>query len=291
MKTYKKTSILILTLLAIIQSTSISAFADVTEYQNPNMTTEESNAECEVIYKTTYEFSEEIPKYPDLEVLASGYEGVYDGKSHGIIVNCKTEAVTITYSTDGKNYVSKKPVYTDVGTYVTYYKVEKDGYTAVTGSEIVKITEAAINYRSADYSGLYDGKLHSIELSVQTKGCEILYSEDGVNYSSKKPEYKEPGTYVVYYKILKDNYATVIGSETVTIKKEDNINIDSKSQNNISQNNSNNFTNNNTDITKSDNISKVQTGDDSHILFYSVMFAASVLGLAKNNSRKEKRKP
>ena len=367
----QKTNILILTLLAIIQSTSISAFADVTEYQSPNMNTEESSAECEVIYKTTYDFSEEIPKYPDLEVYASGYEDVYDGNSHGIIVNCKIEGVTITYSTDGKNYVSKKPVYTDVGTYVTYYKVEKDGYAAVNGSEIVKIIEAAINYSSADYSGLYDGKLHSIDLSVNTKGCQILYSEDGVNYSSKKPEYKEPGTYVVYYKILRDNYATVIGcnsviignntidytsndyvgtydgklhgitvsvstdrceilysedginysfkkpeykepgtyvvyykilrdnyvtvtgSNTVTIKKlkdNSNKNQNNEGQNSNNQSDSQHSRNSNIDGNVDSNISKVQTGDNSHILLYGVIFAVSLLGLVKNSGRKEKRK-
>lgn len=217
MKKYKKINILILTLLTLIHFTSIPVFADVTEYQNPNTNMEESSADCEVIYKTTYDFSEEIPKYPGLDVTTFGYEEIYDGKSHGIIVDCKTEGATILYSTDGKTYSTKKPEYKDVGTYVTYYKVEKDGYTAVTGSETVKITEAAIDYTSADYSGLYDGKPHGIELSIYTDGCKILYSEDGINYSSKKPAYKEVGTYITYYKISKDNYTTVTGSNKVII--------------------------------------------------------------------------
>lgn len=217
MKRYKNRNILILTLLTLIHFTSIPVFADVTEYQNPNTNMEESSADCEVIYKTTYDFSEEIPKYPELDVTTFGYEEIYDGKSHGIIVDCKTEGATILYSTDGKTYSTKKPEYKDVGTYVTYYKVEKDGYTAVTGSETVKITEAAIDYTSADYSGLYDGKPHGIELSIYTDGCKILYSEDGINYSSKKPAYKEVGTYITYYKISKDNYTTVTGSNKVII--------------------------------------------------------------------------
>lgn len=217
MKRYKNINILILSLLMLFHLTPIQVFADVTEYQNADTNIEESSAECEVIYKTTYDFSEEIPKYPNLEVSAFGYEGTYDGNPHGIIVNCKTNDVTITYSSDGKNYVSKKPVYTDVGTYITYYKVEKEGYTTITGSATVKITEATINYTSNDYSGLYDGKSHSIDLSVSTDGYKILYSEDGINFSSKKPEYKKPGTYVIYYKIMKNNYATVTGSNKVII--------------------------------------------------------------------------
>lgn len=276
MKRYKNINILILTLLTLFHFTSIPVFADVTEYQNTNTNMEESSAECEVIYKTTYDFSEEIPKYPELEVFASGYDGIYDGEPHGIIVNCETDDVTITYSSDGNNYVSEKPVYTDVGTYVTYYKVEKDDYTTVTGSATVKITEAAIDYTSVDYSGLYDGKLHGIELSIYTDGCEILYSEDGVDFTSKKPEYKEPGTYITYYKISKDNYTTATGSNKVTIKEKD------------STTSNNNQNSNNTDKNTDDGISRVQTGDDSHILFYGAVFIVSGVSLRKFKRREEK---
>lgn len=58
MKGYK--NILILTLLTLFHFTSIPVFADVTEYQNPNINMEESSAECEVIYKTTYDLSEDF---------------------------------------------------------------------------------------------------------------------------------------------------------------------------------------------------------------------------------------
>ena len=120
--------------MALINVTALPVHAEVTDFQEADTSTEESSAECEVIYKSTYDFSEEIPKYPELDVTASGYEGIYDGKSHGITVDCKTEGATILYSTDGKTYSAKKPEYKNVGTYVTYYKVEKDGYTTTLGS-------------------------------------------------------------------------------------------------------------------------------------------------------------
>lgn len=251
--------------------------AEVTDFQTVDTSTEETSAECEVIYKSTYDFSEEIPKYPELDVTASGYEGIYDGKSHGITVDCKTEGATILYSTDGKNYSTKKPEYKNVGTYVTYYKVEKNGYTTVVGTEIVKIKEAEIEFDADDCIVFYDGKDHSIDLSVETDGCKILYSEDGINYSSKKPEYKEPGTYTVYYKIMRDNYATVTGSSTVTIKAKD------SAVNNSNKNNSQ------ADGKSNSGISKVQTGDESNILFYSLAFIAATFGLTKCRKRKEKR--
>lgn len=264
---------------------SLPVYAEVTELQTVDTSAEETSAACEVIYKSTYDFSEEIPKYPELDVTASGYEGIYDGKSHGITVDCKTDGATILYSTDGKTYSTKKPEYTNVGTYVTYYKVEKDGYTTTTGSAVVKIKEATIEFDADDCIVFYDGKDHSIDLSVKTDDCKILYSEDGINYSSKKPEYKEPGTYVVYYKIMRDNYATVTGSSTVTIKAKDGA------VNNNSQNNSNQNNNSQVDGNADAGISRVQTGDESNIFLYVVMFAASAFGLTRlKKNGEEKRK-
>lgn len=281
MKKKKIVGISVLFPLVLCNFAAMPVYAEVTDLQEADTSAEMTSAECEVIYKSTYDFSEEIPKYPELEVSASGYEGIYDGKSHEINVDCKTEGATILYSTDGKTYTTKRPAYTDAGTYVTYYKVEKDGYATTTGSAVVEIRKAKIDYTSSDYSGIYDGKEHGIGLSAATKGCKILYSEDGVNFTSKKPEYKEPGTYVVYYKILKDNYETVTGSNIVTITEKDST-VTNNSQNNNSQDNSN------VDGNADSGISKVQTGDDSHIFFYAAMFIASVFGLAKNRKRKEK---
>ena len=278
--------------LALFNVTALPVYAEITDFQEADTSTEESSAECEVIYKSTYDFSEEIPKYPELDVTASGYEGIYDGKSHGITVDCKTEGATILYSTDGKTYSTKKPEYTNVGTYVTYYKVEKDGYTATTGSAVVKIKEAEIEFDADDCIVFYDGKNHTIDLSVKTDGCKVLYSEDGINYSSKKPEYKEPGTYTVYYKIMRDNYATVTGSSTVTIKPKDN-NVNNSNQNNNNKNNASqnggSQNNSNVDGKADKGISRVQTGDESNILFYSLAFIAAAFGLTKLKGRKEKR--
>lgn len=285
--------------LALFYVTTLPVYAEVTDFQTVDTSTEQTSVECQVIYKSTYDFSEEIPKYPELDVTAWGYEGIYDGRLHGITVDCKTEGATVLYSTDGKNYSTKKPEYTDVGTYVTYYKVEKDGYTTTTGSEIVKIKEAMIEFDADDCFTFYDGKKHGIDLNVKTDDCKILYSEDGVNYTSKKPEYKEPGTYVVYYKIMRDNYETVTGSSTVTIKAKDNA-VNNNGQNNSNKNNvsQNGGSQNNggldsgsTDGNAEAGISRVQTGDESNIFFYAVMFIASAFGLTRlKKSREEKRR-
>lgn len=304
MKKKKFVGISALLPLVLCNFAALPVHAEVTGSQTVDTSTEETSAECQVIYKSTYDFSEEIPKYPELDVTAYGYEGIYDGKSHGITVDCKTEGATILYSTDGKTYSTKKPEYKNVGTYLTYYKVEKDGYTTTTGSAVVKIKEAEIEFDADDCIVFYDGKNHSIDLSVVTDDCEILYSEDGINYSSKKPEYKEPGTYTVYYKIMRDNYATVTGSSTVTIKATDN-NVNNSNQNssnknnnsnrnNASQNggsqNNRNQNNSSTDGNADTGISRVQTGDESNVFFYAVMLVASAFGLTGLKRRGEKRK-
>ena len=292
MKKKKFVGISALLPLILCNFETLPVHAEVTDSQTVDTSTEETSVECQVIYKSTYDFSEEIPKYPELDVTAYGYEGIYDGKAHGITVDCKNEGATILYSKDGKTYSAKKPEYTDVGTYVTYYKVEKDGYTTATGSEIVKIKEAEIEFDSDDCIVFYDGKDHSIDLSVKTDDCEVLYSEDGINYSSKKPEYKEPGTYTVYYKIMRDNYATVTGSSTVTIKAKDGVPKSNSIPNSGYQNsnqNSNSQSNGGVDGNADAGISRVQTGDESNIFFYAVMLAASAFGLTRLK-RKEKRR-
>lgn len=275
MKKYKFVNGAVVILLSVCGLAPKTAAASVMEYQNPDTSLEESSMDCVVIYKSTYDFSETIPKYPELDVSGSGYEGTYDGNPHGIIVDCKTDGADILYSPDGKKYTAEKPVYTDAGTYVTYYRVEKEGYSAATGSFTVRINEAAIDFDADDSLVFYDGKSHGIDLSVQTEGCRILYSKDGINFSSRKPEYKEPGTYVVYYRILRENFATVTGSSKVTIMARDNATNSNNQGNNDVKHNTGQNTN-------------VQTGDGSHILLYGVMLAVSGTGLLKNR-RKEKK--
>ena len=73
------------------------------------------------------------------------------------------------------------------------------------------------------YTGTYDGKEHSIEVSVKTPSdAKITYSTDkNGTYTEENPAYKDAGTYTVWYQIKADSYETVSGSETVEIKKKE----------------------------------------------------------------------
>lgn len=170
--------------LVLSNFTALPVYAEVTDSQTADTSTEETIAECQVIYKATYDFSEEIPKYPLLDVTAYGYEGIYDGKSHGITVDCKTEGATILYSTDGKTFSTKKPEYKNVGTYVTYYKVEKDGYTTVTGSAVVKIKDDTANNGDQNSGNQNSNNKNSNKNNVNQNSSQSSGSTEGMNNPS-----------------------------------------------------------------------------------------------------------
>lgn len=72
-----------------------------------------------------------------------------------------------------------------------------------------------------EYNGIYDGNPHSSTVSVTTPiSPTITYSttaEDG-SYTDTLPEYTDPGSHTIYYKIEKEGYTTETGQLTVTIR-------------------------------------------------------------------------
>ena len=77
-----------------------------------------------------------------MTVTASGYSGTYDNQPHSITVTAPSGA-TVMYGTASGTYnLSTNPSYTDAGTYIVYYQVTKPGFTTVTGSATVTISQA-----------------------------------------------------------------------------------------------------------------------------------------------------
>ena len=80
------------------------------------------------------------------------------------------------------------------------------------------VTDGAIDNTAFGYTGAYDGKSHSIKVTVTSPAdTTVTYSTDGTNYSTTNPSFTEKGEYNVYYKIVKNNYTTESGNETVSI--------------------------------------------------------------------------
>lgn len=81
-----------------------------------------------------------------------------------------------------------------------------------------KIEKASYTITSGDYVGVYDGNAHSINLNVNTTDYNIKYSINNKNYDlNTMPTFKDIGEYTVNYKITKNNYNDVIGSNKVCI--------------------------------------------------------------------------
>ena len=157
----------------------------------------------------------------NIEYGVEGYTGYYDGAAHTIALTVTTEGVAATYAAaeDGE-YTAEKPSFTEPGEYAVWFRLEKEGYATVVGSASVNIMERSIEYSSKGYTGYYDGKSHSISLSVSTPDATVTYatSQDG-EYTAEKPSFTKVGTYTVWYRIEKEHYNTVEGSEVVKIQQ------------------------------------------------------------------------
>ena len=162
----------------------------------------------------------EAEALPVIQYSVSGYSGYYDGKAHSIVLNIATEGVTATFATseDGA-YTATQPSFTESGEYTVWFRLEKEGYETVTGSASVAIKELAqIEYTVQGFNGYYDGKAHTIALNVATEGVTATFAtSEGGAYTATQPSFTEPGEYTVWFRLEKENCATVTGSASVTI--------------------------------------------------------------------------
>ncbi|WP_080694803.1 Ig-like domain-containing protein [Xylanibacter ruminicola] len=113
-----------------------------------------------------------------MTVTASGYEGAYDGKAHGITV-AAPEGATVMYGTQEGTYdLTASPTFTDAGTYQVYYQVSKENYTPVTGSKTVEISKAAggLAYSAATASAELNGDGWTAPSLSNPHGLDITYS-------------------------------------------------------------------------------------------------------------------
>ena len=155
-----------------------------------------------------------------LSYTANGYEGTYNGNSHGITVT--SSGATITYSTDGTNYSSANPTLTNVGEMVVYYKISKTGYSTVQGSKKIVITKAAGKVTPPTAKALkYTGNAQELVNAGSSTTGQIQYKVGATGtYSTKIPTGTDVGTYTVYYKVVGDSNHNDVAERSlnVTIK-------------------------------------------------------------------------
>lgn len=75
------------------------------------------------------------------------------------------------------------------------------------------------------FEGTYDGKEHGITVNVkndpQPADMKIEYREDGGDWTTKKPTYRNAAVYTTRYRVTASDYLTVTGQATVKITKAD----------------------------------------------------------------------
>ena len=183
----------------------------------------ESDVYCAYVF---HKFS--IVEYADvIDYTVSGYSGAYDGAAHTIALSVATQDASVTYATSKEGEFSAElPTFTLPGEYTVWFMIEKADCETVLDSEAVTITPGVIDYSASGYSGAYDGEAHTIALSVATPDASVTYAtSEGGEYSTDKPSFSEVGTHTVWYRIEKEYYATVEGSEVVKLQqpKQDSI--------------------------------------------------------------------
>lgn len=89
--------------------------------------------------------------------------------------------------------------------------------------EIVDVSR--FDLEVAGFDGTYDGKEHGITVNVKNDpvpaDMKIEYREDGGDWTTDKPTYRNAAEYTTYYRVTASDYLTVKGSATVKISKAD----------------------------------------------------------------------
>ena len=114
-----------------------------------------------------------------MEVTANGYTGTYDEQAHGITVNAPDGAAVKYGTTEGTYDLDASPTYTNAGTYTVFYKVTKENFTDITGSQTVTINKAAgsISYATATVNKTYGDAAFTNALTMTGDGT-VTYASD-----------------------------------------------------------------------------------------------------------------
>lgn len=123
---------------------------------------------------------------------------------------------------DGFEWINENEILDAIGkkTYkAKYIPKDTNNYKIVEDIDItIEILDNVIEYTITDYSGIYDGKEHSINIDINLTDYEIKYSINNTEYNlNELPKFKEVGEYTINYKITKTGYEDIIGSNKINI--------------------------------------------------------------------------
>lgn len=200
-----------------------SAIETVT-YDN-NKTLDENKASVDAIIN---KLKEDLSKQRNFEraIYVYDYNGVYDEKSHGIYVNVP-EGAYVKYGESAGNYwFYDSPVYSNAGTYIVYYEVNKEGLLPMRGSAMVTIEKATLTSVTLEKTELiYDtfGQQPQTVKITSVKAGSLDVPSDA--YVVEGDTETEIGNYTVKITAKYNSNFTGVITANYTIVKED-ITID-----------------------------------------------------------------
>lgn len=159
-------------------------------------------------------------------ILRDGGKYTYDEKEHRPIIASATftngagKEIELVEGADFE--LSGDLVKTDPGEYECY--VNGKGNYAKSFKLSWKIVDVArFDLEVAGFDGTYDGKEHGITVNVkndpQPADMKIEYREDGGDWTTDKPIYRNAAEYTTHYRVKASDYLTVTGKATVKISK------------------------------------------------------------------------
>lgn len=152
----------------------------------------------------------------------------YDEKEHRPIIASATftngagEEIKLVEGTDFE--LTGDLVKTEPGEYECY--VNGKGNYAKSFKLSWKIVDVArFDLEVTGFDGTYDGEKHGITVNVKNDpvpaDMKIEYREDGGDWTSDKPTYRNAAEYTTHYRVTASDYLTVTGKATVKISKAD----------------------------------------------------------------------
>lgn len=160
--------------------------------------------------------------------LKDGGKYTYDEKEHRPIIASATftngagKEIKLVEGTDFE--LSGDLVKTDPGEYTC--RVNGKGNYAKWFELKWKIEDVSrFDLEVAGFDGTYDGDEHGITVNVKNDSVpadmKIEYCEEGGDWTTKKPTYRNAAEYTTSYRVTASDYLTVTGSATVKISKAD----------------------------------------------------------------------
>ena len=171
-----------------------------------------------------------ITEKKGLTVSGTDYNGMYDGKSHGVAATANVEGATIKYSTDGGNtWTTNVPTVTNVSDSTTVnVMATKTGYVSAKATYNLIVTPRSVTITSGNASKMYDGTpltKHEVTYGgdnfVAGEGVDITYTGSQTTVGSSENTF----TFELKDGTVEGNYNITTGYGTLEVTASNELSV------------------------------------------------------------------